>query len=158
VSTSQIFGAIDQMVAVAKSVLPGTCDVFDGPITVQSPEQDFLLVGVEEYRPGSVQPVSAVDGTSDWAGLGAQRRDETFTIHNTYVAWSGDPTFSTARARAHTNIGLIETALRGSAFALNGALNNPGWVALQITRVRQVNAGNGIQVHVQFGAVCRGRI
>jgi hypothetical protein len=157
VSTSQIFGAIDALVALAKSTLTGV-DVFDGPIVAQIAEQDFLLIGCENWQPPGTVTIG-VDGTSDWAALGAQRRDETFTIHNTYVAFSSNPDISALLDRASTNIGLIETAIRGTAgFILGGALNSPAWAAVQIIRVSLVNDGNGVQLHVLFGVACRGRI
>jgi hypothetical protein len=157
VSTSQIFPALDALVAITIAAVPATITVYDGPVTITPPEQDFIIVGAEDvYNQG--QPIAAVDGTSDWAALGAGKRDEFFTIHNTYVAWSGDETLTTTRARAQTNIGLIETALRTTGKTLNGTLNSPGWCALQITKVAQVKPGNGCQVHVTYGVVCRGRI
>jgi hypothetical protein len=157
VSTSQIFGAVKSLVTISRTALP-TVDVFLGPINIQTPEKDFLLVCCDDpHNQGA--PIVGVDGTSDWAALGAQRRDETFQIHNTYVAFSGDPTDGPALLdRASTNIGLIETALRGTAFTLNGALNSPAWAAVQITRLSQVNTGNGVQLHVLFSVACRGRI
>jgi hypothetical protein len=158
VSTSQIFGAVKALVSISKTALPATVDVFLGPITVQVPEQDFLLVMCDDpHNQGA--PIVGVDGTSDWAALGAGRRDETFVIHNTYVAFSSNPDISALLDRAATNIGLIETAMRGTAgFILGGALNSPAWAAVQIIRVSAVNVGDGVQLHVLFGVACRGRI
>jgi hypothetical protein len=157
VSTSQIFGALDALVAQAKTSMPAGVDVYDGPINAL-PARDFLLIGCDNpHNQGA--PIVGVDGASDWAALGAQRRDETFSIHNVYVAFSSDPNLTTSRARAKTNIGLLETALRQNpGITLSGALNNPGWVAVVIHRLDQVNTGDGVQVHVHFDVVCRGRI
>lgn len=154
-STSQIFGAIDALLAICQSVMPPTVTVFDGPSAMQ-PTTDYLVVGCDDIMsPASV----GVDAVSDWAGLGALHRDEIFTIHCTYVAWQSDPTQQTARDRAAANVGLIENALRTTTGGiLNGAINQPGWVGLQITKLQPVNTGNGVQLHTLFGVVCRGRI
>lgn len=160
-STSQIFAAVDNLVAIATGLFDAsTVSVFDGPISAQPSTQDFLIVGADSNPPPTTV-VAAVSGSSDWIGLGALHRDELFTINCLYVAFSKDPTFTVMRARAKANIGLIESALRsntGTGFSLNGALNQPGWSAVEITQVNQVNDGDGGQVHIGFGVVCRGRI
>jgi hypothetical protein len=159
VSTSQIFGALDALVAIAQAALPAGVDTIDGPFATQPAEQDYLVVGVDQPPPHLGQAIRAVNGSSAWVGVGGQHRDETFSIWCMYVAYSSDPTFTLSRARAHTNIGLLETALRtGSGGLLNGALTNPAWAGLQITDVAQQNDGNGCQVHVLFSVDCRGRI
>lgn len=159
-STSQIPAAINNLFSICTTVMPTGVDVLDGPPLVQ-PARDYLIVGGDSAvsMPGTV--MAAVDGSSTFVGLpvGQQHRDETFTIHCLYVAFSGDPTLTTLRARAFTNIGLLENTIRVMPGAsLNGALGAPGWTQIVITRVDQDASGNGAQVHVAFGLVCRGRI
>jgi hypothetical protein len=156
--SSRIFPAINAVVAIATAALEATeTTVIDGPVSSQVPDGNFLCVGADTpYNSGT--QIMAVDGDSDWAALGARAREETFTIWCTYVAWTGDSDLSDARARAATDIGELEAALRAApGFNLNGTLPS-GWVALVITRVSQVNTDNGVQVHVLFGVVCRARI
>lgn len=154
--STRIFAAYNAYLAIIQTALPAGFQVLDGPQTGY-PDQDLVIVGCQDPMAGN--DLIAVDtGAQNWITVGPpQHRDETFIIWATYVAWTGDNDFPSCRARADTNISLIETAVRAD-LTLGGALTNPGWAGIAITQMKQVLAQRGVALHIQFALACRARI
>lgn len=80
----------------------------DGPF-VSGDTGDRLFVGYDGDPEGDFQ---AVEGDSDWAGLGAKTRDEEFDIICAAVTRSGHQTATAARAAAIALFQVASAALR----------------------------------------------
>lgn len=170
-TSSRIIPAYNAFLALVQGVVPSmtaslptrTVMVYDGPQIELPTEQDMILIGVLD--PLTSGMITSIDGTSEWVNVGAQTREETFTIHNTYVGWSGDNDFPGLRARMDANLGLIETQLRTIAgIGLNGALiapqavNSTGWCGLGMTAMEAVQYPQGCVLHMKFDLACYARI
>lgn len=168
---TKIFSAYNALLAQIQAALPaldGVGDVFDGPQGGKIPtDKDLVYVGCDD--PLTSSTVTAVDnGTQTWLDLGAYDKTETFTIFCSYVAWTGDNGFADCRARAETNIALIETALRPPPYGtgdgmlgtptVQGPLGPTGWCSFWIGRFQQVATSAGPALHVLFAVDCTTRI
>lgn len=82
----------------------------DGPF-VSGDTGDRLFVGYDGDPEGEFQ---AVEGDSNWAGLGAKKRDEEFDVICAVVTRSGHQTATAARAAAIALFQTASTALRAN--------------------------------------------
>ncbi len=110
--------------------------------------------------------VTSADGTSDvksdWAGIGAQREDETFDIPMLIEqsAGGGDVAVKVVRDRALVILDAINAKIRTDR-SLGGALTLPGWAAVRDVRLTQTadpeEAGEGRFARVFFVVRCTAR-
>jgi hypothetical protein len=154
-ATSRIHDAISALVALCQAQT-GTgqpldeVTVFDGP-PGETSAQDMLIIGWEPSGAG-------VTGDQDFAHLGAQSRDENFTIACTAHTWATAAEFAAERARAFAVMAAVENTLRPDATGLR--LNDTVlWAHLAggIDLV-QHRAEQGLVVDLSFHVACRARI
>jgi hypothetical protein len=153
-ATSAVPDAIDALVALIQAT-DSTLQVNDGWSIEQS--SSMVLVGVTDQTPTT--PI-----THSWAGLGAQRQDEEFSIPCVVWCASGSATQKTVRDQAFTILNNIETALLASSTSrtLNGALTPPGIAEITVGGLDQTNsteqAGEGRFARIYFTVHCTSRL
>lgn len=82
--------------------------VWDGPV-ITGDYSDCIFVGYDGDPEGDMQ---AVDGDSEWAGLGAKARDEDFDVICAVVALVGDQGIKTVRDNAYAQLKKAADAVR----------------------------------------------
>lgn len=142
-ATSAVPTTITALVAVLETVLdPGI--VYDGPeITGEAPPV-VVCVGYDGNPDGDFRAVENWQQT--WAGLGAQRKDESFDIVGCVVAFSGDVTIGDKRSQVFATFGAVETALRAATTTSLG---------LAAPAMAQFTAGEYYQEQTTGGLQCR---
>jgi hypothetical protein len=110
--------------------------------------------------------VNNEDGTSDiasdWAGLGANREDETFAVPCLIESFwgGGDEAIKPARDAAIPIFDAINALIR-TDHTLGGALSSPSGAALRDMRLVQTNtpeeAGGGRYARIYFNVHCSSR-
>lgn len=98
--------AIDGMIdaLTAWPALDGV-QIIDGEATGTYTEADLIAVAFDDEGP-------CVEGDQEPAELGAQRRQETFHIHNECSSWMGTDDMRACRTRVWAVFGGIEDCLR----------------------------------------------
>jgi hypothetical protein len=153
-AASAVPGAIDALIALIAATDP-TLQVNDGWSI--SPQPRMVLVGVTDQTP-------TTSLTHAWAGIGAQRQDESFDIPCVIWCASGDKTQKTVRDEAFAILDAIETALLATSTSrtLNGALTPPGVAEIVTGAFDQTNtddeAGEGRQARIYFTVRCTSRL
>lgn len=154
-ATSSIPAAVAALVSACQAApaLSGV-KIFDGPRVTDNDlvNPDRLYVG------DSVDAEPAVVGEQDFAQLGGQTRDETFSIVLTAEAWKGDPDMAARRSRAFAMMAAVENLLRPPAgdMTLAGTVlwaHVAGGIA-----VDQTQSDRGSVCSVTFRVACRARI
>ena len=159
--STRFFAAYNGLLTLTKAALPAldaVGAVYDGPQPTLPTDKDLVIVGCQD--PFSEGPTLAVDaGQQDWVAVSPppRPRNETFTIFNSLIAWTGSNDLPGCRTRAETNIGLIETAIAND-LSLNGGLTLPGWASLSVVSFTQGQATTGSLLVVLFAVACRARI
>jgi hypothetical protein len=142
-TTSQIGAAIDRLVALFQTALPGVT-VYDGSLPTMSFDPDWLVVGGD----GAVgEEEDAGSAEQRWNGLGAATREETSTITCAAGASSGGVVLKTVRDRALTTMAAAEQALRNDP-GLGGTTQ--GGAEINNIRLRYVGNGSGVAAAVVF--------
>jgi hypothetical protein len=158
--TSAIPAALDGLLELSRNaaVVGGTLDgviVFDGPPVGEGSDELELYIGDDPD-----DETAGISGTQDFASLGGNAKDETFSIYCTAVSRSGDTDMRAERARAFATLAAVEQLLRqgvpGADPRLGGAVLWSG-VGGDI-RCTQLQTTKGAYVEVGFNVVCRARI
>lgn len=157
-STTRVPSVIDYLVTTfraaptlgASIVTPVT--VYDGPPSTDDTSSLLLLVGVDDLE--SDAPTAAT-ADQEWVGIGAQRRDEFFSIWLTAVAWVGEQEPGIARTAVAAIVGAVEDITRADA-SLGGRvlMTLPG---VTETTWRQAQTAAGCTCSVSFRIACRAR-
>lgn len=119
---TRVGDAIAAIVAALKadSAVTALAAIVDGPIVSGDDPETRIYVGYDGDNEGDYNATE--DWSQDWAGLGAQRKTETFDVVCAVWSWSGDMDVATRRARALAALDAAQTALRA---ALNIGLGLP---------------------------------
>lgn len=104
-TTSHIPAAIDAI--VAKLIAAGL-KVWDGPV-ITGDFSPAVFIGYDGNPEGDFR---SVVGTQDWAGLGAKRRSENFSIVGAAVALTGENTTKTGRDAVYALLDVVGVTLR----------------------------------------------
>ena len=152
-ATSAIPGAIDFLVATAKSLFTDPAiAVSDGWFTGKSLQ--VLMIGITRDDPNTV-----IQAT--WAGLGANAQDESFDIPGVILCLGGDSSQKGTRDQAFAIYNSLVTAILANK-TLGGALTPPG--IAQITRGQLLQtpnaeeAGDGRVAQIAFTVHCTSRL
>jgi hypothetical protein len=159
-STSAIHPAIDGLVALCTSAtarggsLYGVT-ILDGPPPKTPPARRMLCIG---DTPDDDSAAAA--GTQEFRNLGANRKDEVFSIYCTAIARSGSTAVRPLRVLAFETVAAVENLLRqGQPDAdprLGGVVQ---WAALGgDVRYTPTQLEKGCWVEVGFSVECRARI
>lgn len=159
-SISAIHPAIDGLVALCTTAaepggtLAGVV-VFDGPPVGTPSERRLLYIG---DTPDDDSP--AASGGQQFVNLGANRKDEVFSIYCTAQARSGSTAVRPMRVLAFEIVGAVENLLRqgqpGADPRLGGAVQ---WAALGTDiSYTPLQLAKGCLVEVGFTVECRARI
>lgn len=148
--SSAIPAAVDAVVSALRSA---GIETYDGPGDSQTGAGQYVLVGCEDPEADGAQ--AAVDGTSQWIGLGAKRREEEFTVHCVAVAWNGDSDMKAARDSAAAVVDAAYTAIQSDPSLGGLLLYAPGVTGLGF---RQGQASAGAVVYAPFDIECVARI
>lgn len=158
--TSVIAAALDGLLelcrnaAVEGGTLAGVV-VVDGPPVGEPSDPLLLFIGdtPDDESPGVI-------GTQEFASLGGNAKDETFSIYCTAVSRSGDTVIKAERDLAFGIVAAVEQLLRqgvagadprlGGAVLWSGVGGDVQYTPLQLTK--------GAYVEVGFNVVCRARI
>ncbi|MFZ3558163.1 hypothetical protein [Streptomyces sp. BH055] len=154
-TTSRAGAAIDALLAILRSV-PALADaeVIDGPPAVNYTARRRLYVG---WAPGADK---AADIAQAFAGAGARRRDEDFTIPGYAEVRAGDKDMALRRAAVFELVAEVEDALRATDTApeaptLGGVVL---WAHLTTGNLTQDQTSDGALAGLAFTVTCRARI
>lgn len=136
------FGAvIDALVVLAETT--SATEVYDGPTVTIPTAVDFVVIGGTEDPDD--EP-SSFDQT--WNGLGNRAKNESGEVTCAVLVGTGDDDVKTARDRALSILGEIETAVRADP-SLGGVLTG-GWAHVSGGRHVQRLTTEGIYVRITF--------
>jgi hypothetical protein len=103
------FGALHTLIANAISPVRA----YYGPVATDDPLKKAVGIGWDGNPDGDFNSLS--DWSQSWAGLGAFRRDEEFSINCYAISWNGDHSASELRlTEVFEILGDIEDALRAN--------------------------------------------
>lgn len=146
ISPSQLAAAIDKLVAVFATALPGVT-VADGMSVGSGYVGDWAVVGGD----GDIgEEEEAGRATSTWAGLGGQVRNESIDIVCAIGSSTGnaETSMKTRRDRVWTMLGQVETALRAD-IGLNNFVTGGG-ACITETALRYPANSQGLAATVVF--------
>lgn len=137
---------------------PGTVVVYDGPVSSEATSPLTLWVGLDD--PDATAATKAADSTSDWAGLGAQHRNESIVVYCCADAYTGLDDARTARVLAYQITAAVETIIRADG-TLGGTVTVPGNASVSVMGLLQKNTGGpsgGALARVTFAITAKARI
>jgi hypothetical protein len=149
----------DAILAVVAALQAGTtaalATVVDGPVLSGDDPPAAVFVGYDGDPAGDMH--STEDWAQQWAGLGAQRKDESFTVVCAVVSWSGDDDAATRRAAALAVLAAVEDDLRDP---LNRGLGlpQPTVAMLASGQLFQEPTNSGLQARIPFAITVQTRI
>lgn len=149
-ATSTIADAVTGLVAMVAAAMPAPpsgAAVVDGPPAPGSEPAEYVAVGVAHHATTFAREEQyAVVGGQSPAGLGNQRRQETYDISCRVSCTAGDADMEATRARAFTLLAYVETSVRSDG-TLDGTVifGEVGEIALS-----QVQTGSGAVVVIDF--------
>lgn len=132
--------------------LPAGTLVLVGPGNTSS-TANVVLVGVND--PDENGYATAVTGTQSWAQLGGKRRDETFAVHCSAVAWNGDSDTLAAMDAVYALLAACESAIVADPTLGGAILYAPG---IEATHLKFITDQNGAAAQILFEVTCRARI
>lgn len=127
--------------------------VLDGPEVANEAAKLILWVGVDD--PDDLTPLGA-ESAQEWAGLGAQRKNELLSIPCVARAWSGANDIASARASAFAILAAVEDVVRGDASLGGTVLVTLDGVSS--IRLRQASRPTGAIADVSFQIDAKARI
>jgi hypothetical protein len=139
VAASKLPAILDYLVnlfTTAGTVGGAGVSVYDGPQITQEPAQRVLWVGLDD--PDADEPETASSETP-WAALGAQAKNEQFTVWCAAEAWGGETEVAAIRTTAFGIYNAAEALLRGDVM-LGGLVQFQG-VAGVLLRQNQTTQG-----------------
>lgn len=151
-SNSQVPAAIRAIQAALVAGLPAGTLVIVGPGNT-SDTSNVVFVGVGD--PDETSYATAATGSQKWAQLGGGRRDETFQVHCSAVAWNGDSDTLAAMDAAYALQAACETAIVADPTLGGALLYAPG---IESTQLKFATDANGAAAQVLFDVTCRTRI
>ena len=131
--------------------LTSLCRVVDGPVPTDSPDPRVLLVGSTGDPDGGDSDISS---TSEWAGIGRGRREESISVNCAIVVRAGDNSFVNRRAEASAILSIVETILRDDP-TLAGAVRVAQLESIDVF-AEAFSAGS--RLRVVFVVQCQARI
>lgn len=161
---SRVDAAITAIVAAlqADAVVPTLAAVVDGPLVGGDQTETRVYVGYDGDPDGDFNATE--NWSQDWAGLGAQRKDESFDVVCAVWSFSGDLDVPARRQKALAVFSAVEDALRTP---LNIGLGLPqptvAWLSsAQLVQepVRAVDSDQliGLRARIPFSISVRTRI
>ncbi|MEU0991934.1 hypothetical protein [Streptomyces sp. NPDC005953] len=154
-TTSRVPAAVAALLEILRAA-PGLSEVLvvDGPPAVNMSERLRIYVG---WQPGGE---AAVNLAQEFAGAGARRRDEDFTITCYAESRAGDKDMALQRNRVFELVAEVETALRATDAAptaptLGGAVL---WAHLTAGDLMQEQGPDGALAGLAFTVSCRARL
>lgn len=125
-----------------------------GPVVTGDPA-DSVFVGYDGDPEGDMQAVSSDE---DWAGIGAKRRDERFTVQCAIVVLVGTAVPLEAIERAYAILAIIAHRLRVDPSLGLGPPRSPVYYAeVGSVAVHNDQTSRGIQTRMVFGVRVRTR-
>jgi hypothetical protein len=157
VATSKLPAILDYLTATftAASTLGAATPpvaVYDGPVITQAPDQLILWVGMDD--PDSDEAPTSAFSEQTWAGLGAQAKDEQFTVNCVAEAWGGETDIAAIRTAAFAIVAAVENLVRGDVM-LGGRVQFQGVTGLSL---RQDQTTRGAVARVTFQITGQARI
>lgn len=151
--SSRVPVAVDALLRVVRSA-PGLVDVdvavYDGPV-VTSDLRDAIHVGYDADPTGSAD---AVISEQQWAGLGANKRDETVTVTCAIYLVNGAADVKAARERGYALLAAVEDAIHGSPAM---GLAPPTWAGVSSSRLIYDLTDAGLEMWLGFTVTVRTR-
>jgi hypothetical protein len=149
----------DAIGAIVTALRAGTtaalATVVDGPSGEATPMPgSYVFVGWDGDREGDYNATE--DWEQDWAGLGAQRKDETFDVVCAVVSGSGDYNVAARRQDALAVLAAVETDLR-SALNIGLGLPSPSFARLSSAQLIQEPV-DGLRARIPFSISVQTRI
>lgn len=118
--------------------------VYDGPV-VTDDVQDAIWIGYDGDPGGTFE--SIINHLQSWAGLGKRARNETFSIVCAVTVLLGNDDTASARAKAYTMLGTVETSLRADP----SLAQPPPFVAeIEPNSLLTEPTSDGFQVRIPF--------
>lgn len=151
-ATSAIPAAIDFLVTTSEGLFADPVVVSDGWYPGRA--KQLLMIGVTDQ-----DPTTSLQAT--WAGLGASKQDEDFTIPCVIWCTGGDADQKLVRDQAFVIYDALVTALLANK-NLGGALNPPGIAQVSRGQLEQTQgaeqAGSGRAARIYFTVHCTSRL
>lgn len=152
-ATSIVFDLIDALVSTLTDALTDT-QVYDGTGASDDPG-DYLMIGVSDP---DASPPQAFETRQEWAGLGANSRNEEGTVNCAALSWNGDASAKTARLGVKTITQAVEDTLRADP-NLGAAVPGLLWVEYGTDgRADLIEATDGTALLWRFDIKYRARI
>lgn len=155
--TTRVHDAITAVVAAlnADATVTGSAAVVDGPFITGDDPETAVYVGYDGDEDGDYNATE--NWTQEWAGLGAQRKNETFDITCCVISWSGEVTVAARRQTALAVLAAVESALR-SAVNIGLGLPQPTVATWSSGQLFQEQGANGLQARIPFTVSVRTRV
>lgn len=146
--SSSIPAAVARLVSIFDAATPDTTTVHDGkPETADT--ADWIAVG---YDPSSE---TAVDFDRAWAGIGAQRQEEDFSVLCCLRSGTGDLDISSRRNAAFSMLDALSAAVAADP-TLGGAVRLAA--VFGQGSLAQAETGTGAAAGITFRVACETRI
>lgn len=154
--TTRVHDAITATVAALQAgTTASLAAVVDGPFLTGEDPTSAVYVGYDGDPEGDFNATE--NWSQDWAGLGAQRKNESFDIVGCVISWSGDVTVADRRATALAVLGAVESDLRAAA-NIGLGLPQPTTVMWASGQLFQEQGPRGLQARIPFSISVRTRI
>lgn len=154
--TTRVDAAILATVAALEAGTTATlATVVDGPFLTGDDPETAVYVGYDGDPEGDFNATE--NWAQDWAGLGAQRKNETFDIVGCVISWSGDVSVPERRATALAVLAAVESDLRAAA-NIGLGLPAPTVAAWASGQLFQEQGPKGLQARIPFSISVQTRI
>lgn len=156
-AASRVDAAILAIVAAlnAASAVTALATIYDGPFITGDTPPTAVHVGYDGDPAGDM--AATFGWVQTWAGLGAGRKDEQFTILCCLISWSGDEAVPVRRAAALAALNAVEDALRTAA-NIGLGLPQPTQAAFTSGQLFQEQSPRGLQARIPFTVSVKTRI
>lgn len=153
---TRVHDAINAIVAALNAgTTAALATVVDGPSNEATPfPGSYVFVGWDGDREGDYNATE--DWTQDWAGLGAQRKDESFDVVCAVVSGSGDANVASRRQEALAVLAAVETDLR-APLNIGLGLPSPSFARLSSAQLIQEWV-DGLRARIPFSISVQTRI
>ena len=147
--SSRVHEAITAVVVAlnADPAVTGQATVVDGPFITGDDPETAVYVGYDGDEDGDYNATE--NWSQEWAGLGAQRKNESFDITCCVISWSGEVAVAARRQAALAVLGAVESTLR-AAVNIGLGLPSPTVASWSSGQLFQEQGSNGLQARIPF--------
>lgn len=156
-ASSRVDAAILAVVAALRAApaVTALATVYDGPFISGDIPVTAVHIGYDGDKDGDM--AATAGWVQTWAGLGAYRKDEQFTLLCCVTSSWGEVDVPGRRAAVVAVLGAVEDTLRAAA-NIGLGLPQPTVVTFELGELYQGQGSNGMQARIPFGLLVKTRI